>query len=89
MPGCLVLLLAYLVAPTASSNVIRLELERIEITETRESTGGNRLLNSAGAVQLGSVTNYNNAQYSTTLYVGSKFQAMNLIIDTGSSLTWL
>ena len=80
------LLLGLLVSLAAASNkVIRLDLERIELPETtRRDT---RLL--AGAVQISPISNFQNAQYSTTVYVGSARQPLNLLIDTGSALTWL
>ena len=80
------LALALLVSLAATSNnVIRLDLERTEISELGRR--GSRILD--GAVQVSPVANYLNAQYSTTVYVGSARQQMSLLVDTGSALTWL
>lgn len=38
---------------------------------------------------MSSVSNSQNYQYSVSVYVGTHLQKVNLIIDTGSSWTWL
>ena len=71
---------------STASKVIELPLKRTRVDHPR-------LLQSSQYSSIGTfqhnVANHDNYAYSTTLYIGSERQPLNLILDSGSSIMWV
>lgn len=68
----------------SASALIELDLNR-KIVDTHQIKRNLR----ANFNYMSPVDNQQNYQYSISVYVGSRYQKLDLIIDTGSSWTWL
>ena len=66
-------------------------LQEVELEEKEEvqQITGEDILNHDDDLAGVEVSNYMNNQYYAILLFGSQKQPMNLLIDTGSSLTWV
>jgi len=81
----LTLLLFSLDVTFSKESIISFDLTKITTTSNSESFKHRRLANYTYTDTLDNIYNY---QYITSVYVGSKQQKLNLIIDTGSSEMW-
>ena len=68
-----------------ANKVIELPLQRTSAPRRRYLQD----IHSSDHVLEHDVANHDNYAYSTTLYVGSHWQPLNLLLDSGSSIMWV
>ena len=73
-------------ANEVESGVIELPLHRTPLP--RRSLEEQSSLSSLSTIEH-EVANHDNYAYSTTIYVGSNRQPLNVLLDSGSSVMWL
>ena len=71
-----------------TESIIELPINRVFAPHRRFLQGQQSNFSSVSVLEHG-VQNHENYAYSTTLYVGSHLQPLNLLLDSGSSIMWL
>ena len=89
--GLLTIFVQLLLQVSLANQVIELVIEKSETRKPRllDQVAEYETSLSSKATYGHKVENHDNYAYSTTLYVGSNRQQLNLLLDTGSSIMWL